>query len=311
MPSMKCRHRRRLVGQSLASTRPAQPGHAVLSVSFDASGRFVIAACGKDLRLWSATTGILIQSYPDPTGRQVSCVVPTRNGESLASCAEKIVVLWDVATAQVVRRLSCLQRANCVAFLGEHVLAVGTYDQQVRLYDLRQTKQSPVQVLEGAKDSVSDVIWSQDDYLLVAASIDGAVRSYDVRQGIVNVDDFGGCPVSSVCFTNDNECILASCLDEKLRLILKESGEVLNEYSGHKNTDFRVDCGVLFDDSVVYCGSEDGFLCAWDLAEEGGDVYRFRVNEDAGPVCALASHPSESFLVVGGHDGGVNLYEIH
>lgn len=307
---MKCRLRRRLVDQSVPRAASSHSGCAVLSVAFDSSGRFALAGCSKDIKLWNVSTGVLIQSYPDPTGYEITSVHPTRSGELLASCADKVVVLWDVATAQVTRRFSCQQRANSAAFLCEQVLAVGTYDQQVRLYDLRQNKQSPVQVLRGAKDSVSDVAWSPNGRLLIAASIDGAVRTYDVRQGILSVDDLGT-PVSSVCATNDNECLLVSCLDEKLRLVLKDSGEVMNVYHGQKNTSYKLGCGVMFDDSVVCCGSEDGFLCLWDLAtEKGSDVFRSRVGDGGKPVCAIATHPDELVVLTGGHDGSVHLHEI-
>lgn len=309
---MECRLQRCLAEPSDVSARSApHAGRAVLSVAFDSSGRFALTGRSKDVMLWNASTGALIQSYPDPTGYEITSVAPTANGDLLASCADKMVVLWDVARAQVTRRFSCLQRANCATFLSEEILGVGTYDQEVRLYDLRQTKRAPVQVLKGAKDSVSDLLWLPHSSILIAASIEGAVRSYDVRQGLLNVDNVGA-PVSSVSVTNDKECLLVSCLDERLRLLSLGDGEVLNAYAGHKNESYKLDCGVVCDDSVVGCGSEDGRLWLWDLAaeEDSSTAVTLKVSGDSTPVCAVAAHPTEPVLLVGGHNGLVHLYKV-
>lgn len=309
---MECRLLRRLAEPIDGNIRSVpHAGRAVLAVTFDSSGRFALAGRSRDATLYNASTGVLIQSYPDPSGHEITSVSTTDDGELLASCADKVVVLWDVATAQVTRRFSCVQRANCVTFLTKDVLAVATYDQKVPLYDLRQTKRAPVQVLKGAKDSVSDLLWMPHSSVLAAASIEGAVRSYDIRQGLLSVDDVGA-PVSSVCATNDKECLLVSCLDERLRLLSVSDGEVLNAYFGHKNTSYKLDCGVVCDDSVVSCGSEDGVLRVWDLAaEEGSEPVSVTVSADGSPVCALATHPFEPILLVGGHNGLVQLFRVH
>ena len=63
---------------------------------------------------------------------------------------------------------------------------------------------------------------------LVLRSIDGKVRNYDIRMGQLHVDCIGH-PVTSVSFTRDGQCVLASTLDDTIRLMDKDTGEFLNE----------------------------------------------------------------------------------
>ena len=59
-------------------------------------------------------------------------------------------------------------------------------------------------------------------------SVDGKVRNYDIRMGQLRVDCIGQ-PVTSVNFTRDGQCVLASTLDDTIRLMDKDTGELLNE----------------------------------------------------------------------------------
>lgn len=49
------------------------------------------------------------------------------------------------------------------------------------------------------------------------------------------------------------------------RLLDKDNGKLLATYKGHKNTDYKVDSTLGFDDAIVISGSEDGRIVMWDL----------------------------------------------
>ena len=44
----------------------------------------------------------------------------------------------------------------------------------------------------------------------------------------------------SVALSRDGKCVLASRLDSRLLLLERASGEVLNEYTGHTNTQYKI-----------------------------------------------------------------------
>lgn len=40
---------------------------------------------------------------------------------------------------------------------------------------------------------------------------------------------------------------------------------MLQEYGGHKNTDFKIDSRLTYNDAYVVSGSENGSILMWDL----------------------------------------------
>lgn len=74
-------------------------------------------------------------------------------------------------------------------------------------------------------------------------------------------------PITSVQQTHDGNAVLVSSLDSVIRLIDKSNGQLLQSYSGHNNTDYRIRSCLGLADAVVISGSEDGQIFAWDLLD--------------------------------------------
>ena len=71
---------------------------------------------------------------------------------------------------------------------GEVVLTAG-YDQSVRVWDARSNSFDPIQVLSGFKDSVTSL--ALHEATVCGGSVDGCVRSFDIRLGRVTTDALG------------------------------------------------------------------------------------------------------------------------
>ena len=91
---------------------------------------------------------------------------------------------------------------------------------------------------------------------ILVGSGDGRARLYDLRAGSLLTDTLGG-SVSSVKFTRDGQCILASCVGGSLKLMDKTNGEMLSEFKGHVNKDYKLDSCLDHTDQLVISGSED------------------------------------------------------
>ena len=201
-----------------------------------------------------------------------------------------MVFLWDVATGRVIRKFKGhSQRVNCISFnhtieAGKNaedcsVLVTGSYDKSIKIWDCKSNNYEPIQVhhsshseseltnrkvMEDAKDSITSVFVSK--YEIIASSVDGSVRTYDIRKGTLYTDHIGQ-PVVSVKLSHDNNCLLLSCLDNTLKLIDRSDGSLLNEYKGHVNKDYKIDSILSCDDSYVISGSEDNCVYVWDLVD--------------------------------------------
>ena len=53
------------------------------------------------------------------------------------------------------------------------------------------------------------------------------------------MSDYVGDTVSCVRFTRDGQCILVSAVSSSLKLFDKATGEMLQEFMGHINKDYR------------------------------------------------------------------------
>ncbi|MBN3323927.1 WDR83 protein, partial [Atractosteus spatula] len=279
---------------------------AVRAVRFNADGNYVLS-CGSDktLRLWSAGRGILLQTYSGH-GYEVLDTDGSYDNSQLCSCsADKTVILWDVATAQVTRKLrGHAGKVNCVRFNEEATVIVsGSIDSTVRCWDTRSRRPDPIQILDEARDGVSSVEVSEHE--LLTGSVDGRVRRYDLRMGQL-YSDFVNSPITCVCFSQDGQCTLSASLDSTLRLLDKSTGELLGEYTGHRNSSYKLDCCLSERDTHVLSCSEDGHVYFWDLVE-GSLALKLPVGK--GVVQSLCFHPTEPHLLTA-MEGRVQIWGV-
>lgn len=238
----------------------------------------------------SLPEGRLIQTYSAHSHEVLSLSVASDNARFASAGGDRTVFLWDVATAQTLRRFSHhsdghVGRVNCVAMGGadDALVVSGGFDTTVRVWDTRSGGGGgarPVQVLDEARDAISAVVVRGAEVL--AGSVDGRVRSYDVRTGRVTTDVVGA-SVTSLCLTQDGRAMLVGSLDSRVRLMDRESGGCLQTYAGGeepgagwRNTELRVQSLLGGKERFVVAGDEmtgdetgaaadGGRLWAWDL----------------------------------------------
>ena len=109
------------------------------------------------------------------------------------------------------------------------------------MYLCRSRSIDPIQILPEAQDAINSI--ALDQPYIVSGSMDGSVRTYDVRKGIMTSDYVGRkalnpsplvslfiillvvlAPVLSVSLSHDHNCTLVSTLDNTLRLFDRNTG---------------------------------------------------------------------------------------
>ena len=134
----------------------------------------------------------LIQTYSAHGYEVLDLAVTADNARFSSVGGDKQVFLWDVSTARTLRRWAGhFGRVNCVDFGGEDgsVVISGSFDATVRIWDAKSQSTKPIQVLEEAKDSVSSLQVVGREIL--TGCVDGRLRMYDVRMGLVSSDLVG------------------------------------------------------------------------------------------------------------------------
>jgi mitogen-activated protein kinase organizer 1 len=154
---------------------------AVHCVTYNSNGQYCLSGSrDRSVMLWNTATGARIKTYAGH-GRDVLDVTvyvsllestvwnrvcamltfssyrSTRDNSRFASCGnDRAVLTWDVSTGSVIRRYAGhYESVNCVGFNDDGtVLASGSFDTTIRLWDCRSQSYSPIQILEDCKDSV-------------------------------------------------------------------------------------------------------------------------------------------------------------
>ena len=136
-------------------------------------------------------------------------------------------------------------------------------------------------------------------------------------------------PVTSVCFSGDGNCILVGTLDSTVRLVDRDSGNLLSSYSGHVNTKYKLDSRLSNTDAYVVSGSEDGTIHFWELVQVSSFFFFFfiviadtsvslfllqaksakviKAHEKA--VTTLAFHSKEALMISGSIDGKIKIWK--
>ncbi|KAH0278606.1 WD40 repeat-like protein, partial [Aureobasidium melanogenum] len=254
-------------------TRPISrlTGHngQVLALCYGAgTGQYLLTgSTDRQIRLFNPATGLEVQKYSAHGYEVHDLSVAQDNDRFISVGGDKTVFLWDVATHQTLRRWSGhAGRINACAFAGEgdSLVVTGSFDSTVKIWDCKQRSEKPIMTLSEAKDAVSSVSVSGAE--IMAGSVDGRVRCYDVRMGVIDQDVLGH-PITSVTPTVNNDSYLASTLDSTLRLMDKRDGKLLQAFRqpDFKNENYRLRSTLAAGDSLAISGSEDGHIYVWDL----------------------------------------------
>jgi mitogen-activated protein kinase organizer 1 len=220
------------------------------------------------------------------------------NSQFVSTGGDKTVFYWDVETAQTVKRWTGhIGRVNRGIFAGDgdSVVITGSYDGTVKIWDTKSSNYKPIMSLDDAKDSITDLCVFDGEIL--SGSVDGKVRSYDLRMGVCKVDVMGH-PVTSLSVTKQGTEVLVSCLDSTIRLMDRGNGQLLKAYrdEGFVNKDLRVRNALGMNDSVVVSGSDDGMVYVWDLLE-GEVLHSFRHSEMRESKKSAAATPGKKDVV--------------
>jgi mitogen-activated protein kinase organizer 1 len=308
----------------------------VHALTFSKDGKYCLTA-GQDrtVRLWNPTRvdpafhpassnkrsilfrkkeiprALPIQVYQDGHTHAVSSVDMDDTSTTLLSSSAKAVVVTDVITRKLKRRFTGhTARVNAVrCSSGGEAFLSASYDGTVRIWDGRSSSSNPIQILSEATDSVSCLEVVQDAANnfaeIITGSIDGCVRTYDLRKGELTCDSLGkDVSVTSISTFSERMCLAASSLDGNIHILERKTGTILKSLSGGRKVgNYALSCSVAANDSFVCAGSENGDTVIYDMMS--GEILQVLSGHNR-PTCSVICHPKielNSLLVTGSYDG--------
>lgn len=66
-------------------------------------------------------------------------------------------------------------------------------------------------------------------------------------------------------------------------------------YTGHRNSEYRIECGVMASNNEVVSGSEDGAVYIWDMVES--KLLRKLQHSGVRHVHSVSTHPSSQAIL--------------
>jgi COMPASS component SWD3 len=121
-------------------------------------------------------------------------------------------------------------------------------------------------------------------------------------------------PVVGVKFSPNGKYVLAWTLDNSIRLWHYISGRCVKTYQGHSNSKFSItgNFGTYGTQenpgAFLVSGSEDGAICIWDVGSKS--VLQTIEKAHAGVVFGTDTHPSSQYIVSGGADKMIRLWQL-
>ncbi|CDR40596.1 CYFA0S05e02256g1_1 [Cyberlindnera fabianii] len=191
----------------------------------------------------------------------------------LASVSDDTTLMvWDVEYDECVRVLEGhTYHVTCVGFNYKgNVLVTGSSDEAIRIWDPKQRK--CLKTLSAHSDPIASIDLCWDASMIASASYDGMIRLFDTESGQclkTLIYDKGGSsfPVSYIRFSPNGKYLLASTLDNTIRLWDYMNNKVVKTFQGALLEKFS--CSSRFvtatDEPMIASGSESGSIVFWSL----------------------------------------------
>lgn len=170
-------------------------------------------------------------------------------------------------------------KINQVKFLNKDLIASCDDNSCLKIYDLRQEFSiKPIQNFINATDSLNclDYYNHNDEYKLSTGCNDGKLYTYDLRMGLVLIDDFNT-PITSITSVDGGDTglnVLINCLEQDL-ILFNMTNKNTSYFPREKDSVYKVDNDVFKlhqYDNVYITGSEMGFLYVFHSQNETDQI---------------------------------------
>lgn len=272
----------------------------------DTANYFCISACkdGKPM-LRQGDTGDWVGTFEGHKGAVWGVDLNSNATKAASGAADFSAKIWDAVTGEETATLAHNHIVKSVNFSGDsHLLATGSNDKKLRIFDLENHADGPLTIFEGHTSGLKQVLFSGPDneQTLISAGDDKTMRLWDARTGKECRSAEMTGPIGGVELSRDGET-----------LTVAHGNQVtfMNSFTLEKTKEVKVPCAVysaslLKENKIFVCGGEDLKLYKYNY-DTGEEIESFKGH--FGPVHCVRFSPDGELYASGSEDGTLRLWQ--
>ncbi|BFU21493.1 WD domain, G-beta repeat containing protein [Entamoeba histolytica HM-1:IMSS-B] len=277
----------------------------IFVTQFTLNGKYIVSGGDKRvIRLHNTESKKLIKTYSSPCKEVLDIKITRDNGTIICCGNDTNVYSIDVVTSSVLRKYGKHEaKINCIEFNNQYnVIASGSFDMKVKLWDLGSKSNTPLMSLNQAKDSITSI--KIEDTQLFTTSMDGFIRVYDLRKGLVVSDDIKK-PLTSLSIINSTTVALSSIEDSSINIYNRKDMKIIHTYNTHLNKRIRINNEISLDKKIVFTGDETGKIYQYNFINQNQSY----IEVSKSIIGCISMNPTKQQIVYGSFDGKMGLLD--
>lgn len=282
-------------------------GHSrpIVEVNYSAitADGFFLASASKDgvPMLRHGESGDWYGSFQGHKGAVWSCVLNEPALLCATGSADFSARVWDACSGDELHQFQHPHIVRTCAFSHGNKLATGCHDKCIRLFDLNAPNAEP-QVLPKAEAGLRNMVWLQDDRVLLCALMDKpGLNVYDMRTMQLEQTIVTDAPVTSIDVTFDSN-YMTTAESSTVRMFDTSTLKMLKEHKLSHPVEAASFCP---EKRCFVAGGEDMWVHLYDFVS-GQEL---EVNKGHhGPVHTLRFSPTCDSYASGSEDGTIRIW---